>query len=108
MKRLSIIILFFLTAGLTSCDKFLERPPEGQLTELEALKDEASIGSFLNGIYTYIGDNDFLGGRVQIVGDLLGDQYSGDKFTGDYAEIYGRRNSIFGGTRDDLYLKGYR
>ena len=108
MKRISIIILFFLTAGLTSCDKFLERPPEGQLTELEALKDEASIGSFLNGIYTYIGDNDFLGGRVQIVGDLLGDQYSGDKFTGDYAEIYGRRNSIFGGTRDDLYLKGYR
>jgi starch-binding outer membrane protein, SusD/RagB family len=107
MKRKIIASLLFISV-LTACNKFLERPPEGQLTELEALKDEASIESFLNGVYTYIGDNDFLGGRVQIVGELLADHYSGDKFTGDYAEIYGRRNSIFGGTRDDLYIKGYR
>ena len=108
MKWMKIIMLFMVIASVSACNKFLERPPEGQLTELEALKDEKSIESFLNGVYTYIGDDDFLGGRVQVVSELLADEYSGDKFTGDYAEIYGRRNSIFGGTRDALYLKGYR
>jgi tetratricopeptide (TPR) repeat protein len=108
MKWKNLLPALMMITSLAACNKFLERPPEGQLTEVEALKDEASIESFLNGVYTYIGDDDFMGGRVQIVSELLGDQYSGDKFTGDYAEIYGRRNSIFGGTRDALYLKGYR
>jgi len=35
-------------------------------------------------------------------------EYKGDRFTGDYSEIYHRQNSFFGGTRDAYYKKGYR
>ena len=93
---------------LTACEKFLERPPQGQLTKDEALKDEQGLINFVNGIYTYVGDADFMGGRVSVLNDLLGDQFRGDRLTGDYAEIFKRQNSFFGGTRDALYTKGYR
>lgn len=102
------MILFFALLCFTGCKKFLERPPEGQLTKEEALKDEQGLLDFMNGIYGYIGDGDYMGGRVQILNDLLGDELRGDRFTGDYAEIYKRQNSIFGGIRDAMYLKAYK
>jgi starch-binding outer membrane protein, SusD/RagB family len=110
MKRIffSLFILAAISAGITSCKKFLDRPPEGQLGEEEAFKTEADLTAFANGVYTLLGDGDFYGGRFQIMTELLGDEYKGDKFTGDYAEIYKRQNSIFGGTRDGYYNKGYR
>jgi len=94
--------------GMVSCKKFLERPPEGQLTEEEAFKTEADVAAFSNGIYTLLGDGDFYSGRHQVLTELLGDEYKGDRFTGDYSEIYRRQNSFFGGTRDAYYKKGYR
>jgi tetratricopeptide (TPR) repeat protein len=97
-----------MASSFAGCKKFLERPPQGQLTEEEALKDEQGLIDFMNGIYSYIGDNDFMGGRLQILNDLLGDELRGDRFTGDFAEIYKRQNSIFGGTRDAFFLKGYK
>jgi hypothetical protein len=96
------------TIVFTGCKKFLERPPEGQLTKNEALKDEQGLLNFMNGIYGYLGDGDFFGGRIQILNDLLSDELKGDRFTGDFAEIFKRQNSIFGGTRDAMYLKGYK
>ncbi|HEX8334835.1 MAG TPA: RagB/SusD family nutrient uptake outer membrane protein [Segetibacter sp.] len=110
MKRNNIIILTLLTLtiSLGACDKFLERPPQGQLTKEEALKDEASLVAFTNALYTLVGDADFMGGRHQVLSELLGDHYKGDKFTGDYAEIFRRQNSFFGGTRDAYYNKGYQ
>jgi tetratricopeptide (TPR) repeat protein len=110
MKRINIklLMLFTLTISLGACNKFLERPPQGQLTKDEALKNEANLVAFTNALYTLVGDNDFMGGRHQVLSELLGDHYRGDKFTGDYAEIYRRQNSFFGGTRDDYYAKGYQ
>jgi tetratricopeptide (TPR) repeat protein len=99
----SVVMLFTMTA----CEKFLERPVEGQLTEEEALQTEADLLAFMNGVNTLVADNDFMGGRVQIMNELLGDHLRGDRLTGDYAEIYRRQNSFFGGTRDELYKKGY-
>lgn len=92
---------------LTACEKFLERPVEGQLTEEQALQTEADLIAFLNGVNTLVGDNDFMGGRVQNLSEMLGDHLRGDRLTGDFAEIFKRQNSFFGGTRDGLYSKGY-
>jgi starch-binding outer membrane protein, SusD/RagB family len=108
MKLNKIFIAFIAILVFTGCKKFLERPPEGQLTKDEALKNEQGLLNFMNGIYGYFGDGDYMGGRVQILNDLLGDQLKGDRFTGDFAEIYKRQNSIFGGTRDGMYLKAYK
>ena len=107
-KYISILAITLATTVLVSCEKFLERPPEGQLTEAEILKDEAGLAAFTNGIYTLLGDADFYGGRHQVMSELLGDHYRGDRFTGDYSEIFRRQNSFFGGTRDAYYNKGYR
>ena len=110
MKKyiLSTLSLLIILSSITSCKKFLERPPEGQLTEEEALKTETGLLAFSNGIYTLVGDNDFFGGRHQVLTELLGDEYRGDRFTGDYSEIFRRQNSFFGGTRDNYYRRGYR
>lgn len=104
----TILALLLVSAIMVSCKKFLERPPEGQLTEQEAFKTEADLVAFSNGIYTLLGDADFYGGRQQVMSELLGDHYLGNRFTGDYSEIYRRQNSFFGGTRDAYYRKGYR
>jgi tetratricopeptide (TPR) repeat protein len=110
MKFNKIILIAILAAGaaFSGCKKFLEKAPEGQLTKDEAINTEQGLVNFMNGIYGYLGDGDFMGGRVQILNDLLGDQLRGDRFTGDFAEIYKRQNSIFGGTRDAMYLKAYK
>lgn len=103
--------IFLVLAAVTlfaGCKKFLEKPPEGQLKEEEAFKDEAGLLNFLNGEYTLVGDNDFLGGRIQSLTDALADQLDGSRYSGDYSEIFKRQNSIFGGTRDNMYKKGYR
>ncbi len=108
MKRIHIISALFAVAVFsTSCEKYLERPPEGQLTKEEAIKDEQTLSNFTNGIYTQVADAAFMGGRYAVLNELLADHYKGDKFTGDYAEIYRRQNSFFGGTRDAFYNKGY-
>jgi tetratricopeptide (TPR) repeat protein len=109
MKRNNIILVTLLTLATTlgACSKFLERPPQGQLTKEEALKNEASLVAFTNALYTLVADGNFMGGRHQVLSELLGDHYRGDKFTGDYAEIFRRQNSFFGGTRDGYYGKGY-
>jgi starch-binding outer membrane protein, SusD/RagB family len=108
MKQLiKISLLALLVFTISSCEKFLERPPEGQLNEEQALKTEADLQAFSNGIYTIISDGAFYGGRYQIMNELLGDEYKGEFFTGDFSEIYKRQNSIFGGFRDGFYAKGY-
>jgi tetratricopeptide (TPR) repeat protein len=108
MKFLKFILPACLALStLTACEKFLDRPEEGVLTEEQALQDEAALMAFLNGMNTLVGDNDFMGGRVQNLSELLGDHLRGDRLTGDFAEIFKRQNSFFGGTRDALYNKGY-
>ncbi len=108
MKQLiKISLMVVLVISISSCKKFLERPPEGQLNEEQALKTEADLLAFSNGLYTIISDGAFYGGRLQIMNELLGDEYRGEFFTGDYSEIFKRQNSIFGGTRDGFYSKGY-
>ncbi|MBC8033648.1 MAG: RagB/SusD family nutrient uptake outer membrane protein, partial [Chitinophagaceae bacterium] len=110
MKRnkIAIIICLVCAGGLAGCSKFLERPPEGQLTKEQAFTNDSSLMAFGNAMYTYVAAGDFLGGRVQGFSEMLADQLDGSRLTGDFAEIYGRRNSIFGFQRNELYLKGYK
>lgn len=108
--RILKTVLFTCLVALlfSSCKKFLERPKDGQLDEKDAFKTEQDLQNFLVGNYTLLGDGDFLGGRVQGLGEVLADHLEGAAFGGDYGEIFRRRNTFFGGTRDPLYNKGYR
>lgn len=106
LYKLSLILLTIALAS-GSCSKFLDRPPQGQLSKNEVFTNDSNIVALNNGIYTLIGDGNFMGGRVQALSDMLADQLDGSDLKGDFSEIYKRQNSIFGGTRDDMYKKAY-
>lgn len=91
----------------TGCSKFLDRPVEGQLNADEALGTEAEIAAVLNSTYVTMGSNDFYGGKVQVLNELMGDHLDGTLLTEDYGEIYKRKSSIFGGYKNDFYQRGY-
>lgn len=104
----TILVAVIIAGAFSSCKKFLERPPAGQMTEEEALKDEAGFMALLNGEYTLLANNEMYGGRLQTMAELLADEVEGSRFTGDFSEIFRRQNSIFGGFRDAFYNNGYR
>jgi hypothetical protein len=91
----------------TGCSKFLDRPVQGQLSADEVLASEAEIGALLNSNFITLGSDDFYGGRVQVLNELLGDHLDGLLLTGDYGEIYKRKSSIFGGYKNDFYQRAY-
>lgn len=106
-KIITTTSLFVAIIFFASCSKFLERPKDGQLTKEQAITNDSTLLSFINGAITLVGNDEYFGGRLQEISELLGDQLNGDKFTGDEGEIFNRRNSIFGGTRDNFYNKIY-
>ena len=104
--KISLLLAIVLTAG--ACNKFLDRPPAGQMNSQQVFSADSTIKALTNGLYTYFGEGQFTGGRVQSLSDMLADHLDGSKLTGDFSEIYKRQNSIFGGTRDDMYKEGYK
>lgn len=94
-------------AGASSCDKFLDRKPQGKLTEDDALKTESDLQALINGSYSdYI--NKIYNGKMQWIQDLLGDQAVGTLYTGDDGEIFKRKTSIFGDYKNGMYTDVYR
>jgi len=104
----TLLVLAIAILSTSSCKKFLERPPEGQLPEEQAFTTEADVVAFSTGTFTLFANAEFYSGRHQVLNELLGDHYKGDRFTGDYSEIFRRQNSFFGGTRDAYYKLLYR
>jgi hypothetical protein len=96
-----------LSIVATSCSKFLDRPVEGQLNATEALGSDVEIAAVLNSTFVTMGSNDFYGGKVQVLNELMGDHLDGILLTEDYGEIYKRKSSIFGGYKNDFYQRGY-
>jgi starch-binding outer membrane protein, SusD/RagB family len=96
-----------LSIAATSCSKFLDRPVEGQLNATEALGSDVEIAAVLNSTFVTMGSNDFYGGKVQVLNELMGDHLDGILLTEDYGEIYKRKSSIFGGYKNDFYQRGY-
>jgi tetratricopeptide (TPR) repeat protein len=106
-KVIYIIVMGCMLAGASSCEKFLDRKPQGLLTEEDALKTEAGLQSLMNGSYSdYI--NKIYNGKIQWIQDLLGDQAIGTLYTGDDGEIYKRKTSIFGDYKNGMYTDVYR
>lgn len=110
MKKTIYIILVavMITGAFSSCKKFLEKPPAGQMTEEEALKTEADFMAMINGQYTLIANSEMYGGRLQTVAEFLADEIDGSRLQGDYSEIFRRQNSVFGEFRDNFYKNAYR
>ncbi|MGE9311882.1 RagB/SusD family nutrient uptake outer membrane protein [Niabella sp. CJ426] len=103
-------IFFLLPAFVivfTSCSKFLERPPEGNVEESEALKTEDDVKKLLNGCYRQIGISNMYNGQLQATAELLGDALNGAPLGGKPLEIFNRSTTIFNTDNADLYTGVY-
>jgi len=101
------ILFLFVLAGFGGCKKFLDAPPLNTITKAEALKDEASVVSVMNGAYQIMNGNVF-GGKYQVFSELLADNIDGTTLNTDFGEIYNRRTSIFGDYKKNFYLDNYQ
>jgi len=106
------VFFLFIFTGITSCEKYLDAPPLNVITKQEALKDEAAVAAVMNSSYQILGGGGVLGGKFQVLSELLGDQIEGSLLSGDYGEIYNRKTSVFGDYKNffytDIYQANYR
>src|SRR5690349_8828704 len=107
MRTIKILFLSLFAVTLASCEKFLDQPPEGKLQEEQALVDEASLQSLINGTLNTQA-NEIYNGRVWFINDLMSDEVNGVLYTEDNGEIYNRRTSIFGAFKNDTYTRIYQ
>ncbi len=109
MKTRNIIISTFLTLSLVlgSCSDFLDIKPEDVLLKEEALNTEEDVRMLLNSTYTVLFSGNFLGGRAQIISELLTNNILGSELDGDWFVIYNRATSIFEGIVGGIYGEPY-
>ncbi|UAY51608.1 RagB/SusD family nutrient uptake outer membrane protein [Ferruginibacter albus] len=105
-KFFNSLLLIAVLFVVESCSKdFLERPPEGQLSE--PFKDSTGIAAFANGAYLDFVNNNFIGGHLQKISELMADQLK-NNFSGDDITFYNRNAQYFGAEMGDFYQQGYR
>jgi hypothetical protein len=107
-KIFTVGMLFLvLLIGAAGCKKYLNAPPINVITKAEALKDEAGVSAVMNGAYKLLNDN-VLGGKYQVISELMGDNIQGNLLNGDFGEFYNRNSSIFGDYKKNFYLDVYQ
>lgn len=101
--------VFFLTLllGFAGCKDYLNAPPLDAITKADALKNEAEVSTVMTAAYKKLNDN-VLGGKYQVISELMGDNIQGVLLNGDFGEFYGRKSSVFGTYKKDFYLDTYQ
>jgi len=105
IKKFILALLFLI--NLTSCNKFLDVKPEGEIPAEEAIKTPADMQALLNGAYDVLRDGGFIGGMSRVIVDIIADDCDGSLLTTDYAEYYLLNTTIFNGTTRTLLQKAY-
>lgn len=112
MKRInSIYYITLLTAALVmgGCKKsFLEKTPNDSLTPEQALKDEGSLTSAVNGAYSDLRSVSLYGRDFTIIGDLMADNtYVEKKNSGRYLIQYNYTMAANDGVATEMWTTAY-
>lgn len=106
MKKLSSILLIgglLLSAG---CEKMLETELQGaDLTEAEAIQSEQDVLDILQSCYDVTAN--VYNGRIQYLGELLGDNLDEPTISEDLTEVYNHNTLFFNGTIGGIYQDPY-
>ena len=110
MRTKNIIIATLITMGLvfSSCNDFLDIKPEEVLLKEDALNTQEDVQMLLNSTYTVLFSGNFLGGRAQIISELMTNNILGSELDGDWFVVYNRSSSIFEGIIGSLYSEPYK
>ena len=111
MKNKILKLLFLSMIVLAySCNKRLDVQPTQTIDESEALKTSADVLTALTGSYTELGNINFYGGRMFVMGELLANEnellWSGT-FQG-MTQIYNKNIPVNNGFALNTWLAGYR
>lgn len=107
MKKIYIILA--LVISFSSCRKWLEITPEGEVPESEAVKTQQDLQNLLNSSYDALANH--YNGRVQFFNELLGDNLERPQ-SGFTVPVYLRTTNYFnsdvGGLYNDIYNVVFR
>lgn len=107
MKLKYIFTALLPLLAIAGCKK-IEVEPTGQVPPELAIKNERDVLDILNATYTPLRGDKMLGGRVQIVSEIMSDLVDGTSFTsGDYPSIYRLGTTATNGTTNELYTEAY-
>lgn len=101
-----LIVLSALLLGGTACNDFLDVKPEGVLLEEDAIKTQEDMERVLVSIYDVVANT--YNGRMQVFGELLGDNLARPNTSPFLQEVYGRQTNIFNSDVSAVYLDAYR
>ncbi len=111
MKLYKYIFLIFLGATV-ACDDLLEIEPEGEIIADEALQNPQDMQDLLNSAYDALrGEGgDFLGGRIQSISEVMGDNIDGslnNLNNADFRSFYDKTTSFFTGYTQNMFDEPY-
>jgi tetratricopeptide (TPR) repeat protein len=98
MKK--IILLLAVIISFSSCRKWLEITPEGEVLEEEAVKNQQDLQNLLNSSYDAMANH--YNGRVQFFNELMGDNLEKPQ-SGFTVPIYQRTTNYFNSDVSGLY-----
>lgn len=104
----SFLVLSVVAGFGTGCKKFLDAPPVQSIPKTVALADEKGVIETMNGAYQIVGGGNMFGGKIQVMSELMADQLDGSQLSGDFGEIYGRKTSVFGEYKNNMYTDIYQ
>lgn len=109
MKQRSInfLLCLMLLIGATSCEKFLEIPPEGEIPTEDALKTPGDVQLLLNSCYDVLRSAKFMGGKIRNLSDLMGDDRDGRSLSGNWLSYYAHNTGIFNQETRDMWSEPY-
>ncbi len=102
MKK--IIYILLLTITFSSCQKWLDIKPEGEVPEDEAVKNQEDLNRILNSSYDAAANH--YSGRIQFFNELLGDNLEKPQ-SGFTVPIYQRTTNYFNSDVSSLYNDMY-
>lgn len=105
IRKFHLYSILILILFIASCKK-IAITPEGSVDPEDAIKTERDVKDALNGAYQVIGTNNFYGGRLQAISELMGDRIDATGMAGYEADIYNLRSSSDAGTVE-IYKEPY-
>lgn len=109
-KLYTITLAGLLAAGvsITGCKKTIDVSiPGGLITKDSVIKNEADLSAVLNSTYTALSSEKYLGGRFQVLNELMADELNGTDLSDQFASLFNRNSSIFGDYHTAMYTEPY-
>ncbi len=112
MKFNRVIIYVIAFTFLSSCDDLIELRPEGRIVTEGALSTTQDLQELLNSTYDVLrGESgNWLGGRVQSIAEVMGDNIDGKPGSLDNADLlayYNKTSSFFTGYTQAMFGEPY-